>query len=247
MPRTLFASLVLTVLPSAVFAQAKLTPDDVPPFQLRARVVSVEGKEPGGKQFTFKFSVTSKPVSAAGKDWSDWLPFGPEQIASTLKGYPALYMRGYPAVVKVQVGGVIDPTVVEMELKFDGSKDLVELRGELFGPTLGVLLSKEDGKPGAATMAEYSKRYWKHLETVKLPVQERPKKFPIVDRFIGGDDDRRAWEEGRLAGCWMARELGMGRTYVLLSGVCPQLKKRRIPAPISSRFAATNSARRTPA
>lgn len=45
-------------------------------------------------------------------------------------------------------------------------------------------------------MAGYNRRYWQALEGVNLTPAQRPRHFPIVDRFIGGDDDRRDWREG---------------------------------------------------
>jgi hypothetical protein len=197
MRTTILASCVAVCVASTLSAQPKAAkPDDTPTFHLRARVVAQAGKEPVGKKFTFQLGVPGKPVTAAGSDWSDWLKFGPEQVEATLKGYPAIYLRGYPVVVKLQVSGVVDPTRVEAELKFDEGGEVVKLSGELFGPSLGILLWREDKKPRAATMAGYNRRYWKVLENVRVPAEHRPKQFPIVDRFIGGDDDRIAWQGG---------------------------------------------------
>ena len=78
-----------------------------------------------------------------------------------------------------------------------GRASPIKLTGELFGPRLGILIWRDEaGKPQAATMADYNQRYWKVLQKVEVPEAKRPKKFPIVDRFIGGDDDRRAWRQG---------------------------------------------------
>ncbi len=54
-------------------------------------------------------------------------------------------------------------------------------------------------------MATYNQRYWKQFADVRIPVDKRPKHFPIVDRFIGADDDRVNWREGieHLAGAGM--------------------------------------------
>ena len=65
-------------------------------------------------------------------------------------------------------------------------------------------------------MAGYNRRYWKQLGGTHLKDKERPKVFPLVDRFIGGDDDRRAWKEGieglKRAGC-SAVMLPPGKVY----------------------------------
>lgn len=184
---------LLGLLVALVTAQTK--PADAPLFQVRARVVTQKGQPPTGKKFTFRVS-TAKAVGTEGSAWSDWLTFGEEQRTATLKGYPALYLKGYPVVTSLSVTGVVDPTEVEAELKFAEGGEVVKLSGELYGPSLGLMLWREDGKPRADTMAGYNRRYWKHLEGVQLPEKERPKLFPIVDRFIGGDQDRRAWKEG---------------------------------------------------
>ena len=99
-------------------------------------------------------------------------------------------------VVLLQVGGVLDPTHVEAELKFDQTKEVFTLKGELYGPNLGVMIWHEGKKPRAGTMAQYNQRDWKFLAKVECPEKDRPKHFPIVDRFIGGDDDRLDWGEG---------------------------------------------------
>ena len=53
----------------------------------------------------------------------------------------------------------------------------------------------EAGNPQAATMATYNRRYWAALGNVSIPAERRPQHFPIVDRFIGGDDDRTTWRK----------------------------------------------------
>lgn len=175
----------------------ELVPGDVPPFRLRARVVLAGRQPPQGKGFRFGFSVSPQRVTAQESAWSDWLSFGPSEIEATLKGYPAIYLRGYPVVVKLHVADAVDPTVVEAELNFEESAEVFRLKGELFGPTLGILVWRNaDKKPQAATMAEYNRRYWKELESVQIPAELRPRRFLLVDRFIGGDDDRIAWREG---------------------------------------------------
>lgn len=181
----------------AMALQSKPIPDDVPAFRLRARVMSIAGAPPDGKTFTFRWSVPGDPVQSKASDWSPPLAFASSQIEATLKGYPAMYLKGYPVVVHLQVQGVVDPTTVEAELTFEEGGDAVKLVGELFGPSLGILIWRDDRKtPQAATMAEYNRRYWKALEGVQIAPAERPKLLPIVDRFIGGDDDRRNWREG---------------------------------------------------
>ena len=189
------AGLAILVLPSLVLAASKLKPEELPEFQLRARVASLGGQVPEGKKFSFALAGVNG--TAEGNQWSAQIKFGQPQAGATLKGYPAIYMPGWPLVLRLTVRGVVDPTLVEAELKFAESADVVKLSGELFGPSLGILVWRdEQQRPHAATMADYNHRYWKALQGVQLPEAMRPKRFPIVNRFIGGDDDRRDWQEG---------------------------------------------------
>ena len=178
-------------------AGADLKPEDVPSFQLRARVLAVGGQEPGEKKLALHLDVPNVSSTAAGKEWSDWMKFGPAQAEAALKNYPNLYLKRFPVVLHLRVDGAADPTVVEAELKLEETGRVVPLRGDLFGPALGILVWRDEAKaPQAATMAEYNRRYWKVLEGIEFTESQRPKKFPIVERFIGGDDDRLAWQEG---------------------------------------------------
>ncbi len=193
-----FPSAVLALCPVlAAAGQSGLRPGDVPTFQLRARVTSSGGEEPGKKKFSFRFGVPCKAEAAAGDAWCEWLKFELDQVLATLKGYPAIYMRGFPVVVRLSVAPVVDPSLVEAELRLDETGETTPLRWELFGGSAGFLLWRDEAKkPHAATMADYNQRYWKVLATVQVPEAQRPKHFPIVERFIGGDDDRLAWQQG---------------------------------------------------
>ena len=189
---------VLLICPAlAAAGQSGLRVSDVPTFQLRARVVKLGGEEPASKKFTFRLGVPGKAETAVGNAWSEWLKFEKPQAEATLKGYPAIYMRGFPVVVRLHVDKVVDPTLVEGELKLDETGESKALRWELFGGSAGFLLWRDEAKkPQAATMSDYNQRYWKVLATVQVPEAQRPKHFPIVERFIGGDDDRLAWQQG---------------------------------------------------
>ena len=190
--------IVFHALASHAAQRGPLREEEVPTFQLRGRVLSVGGRTPTKETFTFRLDVSGAAVSSAGVQWSNWLKYDRPQVEATLKGYPAIYMREFPVVVKLEVGGAGDSTQVEAELRLDGTGGIRNLYGDLFGPTLGILLWRDiDRKPHAATMADYNRRfYWDLLQGMRLSEAQRPKKFPIVDRFIGGDDDRRDWREG---------------------------------------------------
>jgi hypothetical protein len=189
------ASIALLALPPTALAAAKLQPDEVPEFRLRARVLSFGGQAPEGKKVSFGLAGVSG--TAEGSQWCTEIKFGRPQAEATLKGYPAIYMSGWPVVLRLTVQGAADPTLVEAELTLAETGGVVKLSGELFGPSLGILVWRDDQRrPQAATMAEYNRRYWKALAGVEIPAKMRPQQFPIIDRFIGGDDDRRAWQEG---------------------------------------------------
>lgn len=195
------AVLFATALGAAMIAPAVACAQpaaDVPRFTVRARVASIGGEKPEGREFTFRWSgIASEKAVSAADGWSGPLPFGQEQVEATLRGYPAIYLKRYPAVVRLEVAPVADPTAVEAEIAFAEGGEPVRLEGELFGPTLGILVWRDERHaPRAATMAAYNRRYWKHLEGVQVPADRRPRRFPLVDRLIGGDDDRIAWREG---------------------------------------------------
>lgn len=174
-------------------ASAALKPEQVPAFKIRARVT---GAGNSGKIFSFQLASATSQKAEAGA-WSDWMVFERAQIEKNLKDYPAIYLQRFSIVTRLRV----DPasahtTVVEAELVFDENNQIFPLHGELFGPNLGILIWRnEHQQPQAATMAEYNRRYWQPIAGLK-EVPQRPRYFPIIDRFIGGDDDRTAWREG---------------------------------------------------
>ena len=90
----LFSVFCLTVPLASL--RADLKPEEVPRFRLRAHVVTVGGERPDGRKFSFRFNTGGKSSAAEGNAWSDWLPFEREQIEATLKGYPAIYLKGWP-------------------------------------------------------------------------------------------------------------------------------------------------------
>lgn len=185
---------VVAILAGAGPVGAALKVEEVPLFQWRARALSVAG-ETAGKKLTFRLG-TGQAAADVGQ-WSDWVKFDTAQAQAALRAYPNHYLGRFPVVTHLSVGGAADPTPVEAELRLEESGETVKLEGELFGPSLGVLLWRDEKKaPHADTMAAYNRRYWQALAGVQVPAAQRPKHFPIVDRFIGGDDDRRAWREG---------------------------------------------------
>jgi hypothetical protein len=175
--------------------QAGMQSGDVPTFQLRARIIKQSGQAPPPKKFVFRLEVPkSPPQNAMGGDWSPWMTFARPEAEALLKAQ----QNSYPIRVRMRINGVVDPTEVEAELKLDETGEVIKLGAELFNPFMGLVLWRDDNKrPHAATMADYNQQhYWKPLADLQLTQAQRPKKFLIVDRFIGGSDDRREWRDG---------------------------------------------------
>jgi hypothetical protein len=193
---TLTALLVLLLLGET--ASAKFAATEVPTFTVRARVVNINGQDPAGKTFTFSLGKTSAKVT--GSEWTEGLAFTVQDAEACLapNNYPNMYMSGWPLVTGMSVSGVADTTAIEGAFMLNEQpNEPVRFTARLFGGRLGMLVWREEDKsPGIATFAQYNKRYWEVLKTVNITDAERPKHFPIVDRFIGSDNDRDAWEEG---------------------------------------------------
>jgi hypothetical protein len=190
--RTLLAALLVG---SIVRTAVALQPSDVPTFRIRVRVISVGGKDPTGHKFPIRLQTLSGETD--GKGWSPWLIYDAAQVSRSL-AHSSPYLTGWPLVLTLQMGGILDPTLVQAEVSLDESGKVVPLEWNLFGPNMGLLLWREtsDKSAHAATMAVYNRRYWNDMHDVQVPEKVRPRRFVLVDRFIGGDDDRIDWKEG---------------------------------------------------
>jgi hypothetical protein len=211
-----FAVLAL-LLPLALLTAA-LPATDVPQCRFRCRVAAVDGQPPAADQvFTFYPSTFPRGASAKGSAWSDEFVFDIDHVTAAQKLYPNLYLNRYPLVLKLNTRPAKGNLTVEVQLRWytppppdqanDAAADTADLTGEhqypvtlrdeLFGDTLGFLLWRDDQRlPQAATMATYEQRFWQHLEGVALRPEQRPRHFPIIDRYIGGDDSKAAWHNG---------------------------------------------------
>jgi len=191
--RSLLALLFLCSIAPLVLA---LQVTDVPTFRIRVRVISVGGKEPAGHKFPIHFQTLT--AEADGPNWSPWLVYDAPQVSKSLNVYPNLYLKDWPLVLRVQINGISDPTRVVAELSFDETGQVVPLEFSLFGPNMGIVLWRDaaDKSAHAATMAVYNRRYWNALRDVHFAQGLKPRNFVLVDRFIGGDDDRIDWKEG---------------------------------------------------
>ena len=191
--RSFLAVLVVCSIGSSVLA---LQPNDAPTFRIRVRILSIRGMDPTGHKFSVHLQALNG--EADGTDWSSWLIYDTAQASKSLELYPNPSLRDWPLVIRLQLGGIVDPTQVQAELSFDESGKVVSMAWLLFGPNAGFLLWRDvsDRAPHAATMAVYNRRYWDELNGMHIPPSSRPKNFLLVDRFIGGDDDRIDWREG---------------------------------------------------
>ncbi len=181
------------------WAQAQLSPRQVPEFDLRVRVLRWGGgPTPAEQKFSFTWETFRIAEAVPGSQWSPWFEVRRKQIAAILKRYPNSYLRRWPMVARVGVRPVRDPMQVEVQVRFVENGQSFLLHGELFGPYLGMLVWRKGfgGEPQVATSAQYNQRYWDTFDRVKIAPQDRPRKFVIVDRYIGLDHDRRAWSEG---------------------------------------------------
>lgn len=195
---SLTATVMLLLTPSP--ANAKITPGDIPRFELRLRVATVAGAKPNGKTFTYTYGVKGNEKSAKGDAWGEWLAFG-DADAEHVTGphyYPNTYIAQLPVVIKLNITGVVDPTIIEGEARFNANDKPHAFEAELFAGSLGFLVWKEksDGSPRIETMAQFNRRIWAAMGNPHLPDNQRPHKFPIIDRFITGDGDRIALNEG---------------------------------------------------
>ncbi|HET9178129.1 MAG TPA: hypothetical protein VFQ24_07200 [Terriglobia bacterium] len=172
-----------------------LQAQQIPLFSLRAQVSQAGGSTPS-QTFTFKFS--SQTARMQGNAWSPWIEFSSAEAEAALQSYSNRVRHRFPIVLTLAISPVVDPTLVNVQVRFSQPASTVDLHGELFGPTLGIMVWRDTdtNAPRVATMAGYNQRYWHEFDAAALPASQRPKHFLIVDRFIGGDSDRLDWQEG---------------------------------------------------
>jgi hypothetical protein len=107
--RTLLAIIAFSIIVSHSFAlraaqTGGLAAEEVPTFQLRGRVLSIDGRTPPSQTFTFHLGVSSAVVTTTGVRWSEWLKYERPQVEATLKGYPPIYLSGFPVLVGLENG-----------------------------------------------------------------------------------------------------------------------------------------------
>jgi hypothetical protein len=185
------------------FAQRAPAPQagQTPLFRIRAQVVQSAGNVysmQSTRTFSFRLSSGKQTVRAPGNIWSQWLEFTPNEPTARGEASSNQAQPHFPIKLALVVSPVADPTPVKVQVDFSGAAGTVDLHGDLFGPNLGLMVWREAATHAlhVATMAGYNRRYWHDFDAAAVPVAQRPKHFLIVDRFIGGDNDRLDWQEG---------------------------------------------------
>ncbi|TAM79830.1 MAG: hypothetical protein EPN47_18755 [Acidobacteria bacterium] len=175
-----------------------LKASQVPLFSLRAQVAKTGGHAPTTQSFIFSLNTGKQKVSARSDAWSPWLEFSAADAEAALQVYSNRSRGQFPVMLWLGITPVVDPTLVNVQIRFPGPDSTFDLHGDLFGPSLGIMVWRDanTNAPRAATMAGYNQRYWHEFDAAALPASQRPKNFLIVDRFIGGDADRLDWQEG---------------------------------------------------
>lgn len=177
----------------------KVKAAELPAFSLRLRMLSVKGAPaPAAQTITYSFYPETGSAKAVGDQWGEPLQVALSTYEKALgpHSYPNTYMKGFPVVLHLKLAGVTDPTRVEAEATFEGRAPW-KMEGELSGGVWGMLLWLDTkDQPHINSMAQYNRRFWAHLRGKEIAPADRPKFFPIVDRFIGGDTDRLAQIEG---------------------------------------------------
>lgn len=196
-PSLIIVCTMLVLLQRAPAAQAGRTPL----FGIRAQVVQTAGNAystQSMKTFSFRLSSGKKTVRAPGNTWSPWLEFVPPEAMARGEGPSNPARPHFPIKLALLVSPLADPAPVKVQVDFSGTAGTVDLHGDLFGPGLGLMVWREAATHTlhVDTMAGYNRRYWHDIDAAAVPVAQRPKHFLIVDRFIGGDNDRLDWQEG---------------------------------------------------
>lgn len=189
-------SLLTAWIAGASPAKAALDAAKVPTFKIRVKVTQVDGKPPAvGTKFSIALAKAGKTQMDANT-WSDWIEYTTADAQEAIKRYPNLYLKRYPVVNHLTILPIKGQTDVQVQIALDDGKT-ISTQAELFGQSLGILVWRDaDDQPMAGTMADYNQRYWEPLKAVNIPEALRPRKFPLVDRFIGGDNDMIDWRDG---------------------------------------------------
>jgi len=229
--------LLLLVLPCSA-SLASPTGLEVPDFQIRFRVTGVDETLAAGQTFHLLSKLTESPINDADKGrlrkwatsrdgkWSEWGEFGKLQAEEALKLYPNSHHKKYPVVIPFRCQRENKPA--SGQVHFEGeirwaNGGIVPVKAELLGPNLSVLIWRDqEGEFHAGTMADYNRLFiWSRIGS-GLPEADRPKRFLIADRFIGGSADLIEWQEATEC---LARQ---GFSALALSSMIPLKTARQV-------------------
>lgn len=191
--------LVLGLVPMPAAGQRAARPDakQLPVLQVRGRVLRLADQPLQKKKFQWVLSHASQRGQSVEDQWSDWFALQGKDWEAILKAYPNNYLRNYPVVLALSVQPAAKPTEIEVEVKDGKGQVRLSQKARLFGSRLGLLVFPDgSGDYAVATQAQYNQRYWQAFGAKKGEEMPRLSRLIIVDRYIGGDDDYQAWEEG---------------------------------------------------
>ncbi|MDW7993324.1 MAG: beta-galactosidase trimerization domain-containing protein [Gemmatales bacterium] len=169
----------------------------LPTLQLRARVLAWKGNQPMQRKFTIHVTGVKQVAIATDDHWSPWITIDKESWHAILKSYPNSYHRRYPVVFQINYHPHDQDIQVAVEVRSPAGKNLLSQEAHLFGSRLSLLLFRDErGEFQVATEADYNRRYWQAFSGARQQSSPKLKHLIVVDRYIGGDDDYRAWQEG---------------------------------------------------
>jgi hypothetical protein len=182
-------------------ANAALDPATIPLFRMRFQVRDTPALAPNARPTKPTLHVLRGPqqftISSEGDAWSDWLLFVLPRITALAKSYPNNYLGRLPLVVRMALYNVTFPATIGFEVQFEGGSTHA-FEEELSGGSAGFMVwAGADGKPLADSMAGYNRvMIWDKITGPSLDAAQRPRHFPLIDRYIGGTDDLIEWREG---------------------------------------------------
>jgi hypothetical protein len=161
--------------------------EDVPTFSVRVRVLSASGKPTAGKRFVFHMRSTL--MQTDGDSWTQLWKFDRTEASKLFRGR-------YPVLIPLMINRYLEPVSLELEIHVDETDETRTLRLDLIEVSFTLMSWRdENGKARIGSMAEFNQRYWKPLDGADVPPSQRPRKFPIADRFIG-DGTLQSTEDG---------------------------------------------------
>lgn len=197
---------VVSLAAVAIAAAPMATTPRLPAFTWRCRLEGLSPTVPGTNNGTAPsdslvttWTLGGTSVHSNGSAWSttgnftgnDAALVGSTQIASAV----IVSMKIESSPTAVGSHDMLWMVVVEVTLAAGGQ--VLSLYGQLFGTQLALILSSVNttGTTAVQTMADFNAlRYGGPAHGIK--VSTPPKLFPIMDRFISGDDNLLTWIQG---------------------------------------------------